>query len=229
MSKPVGSEAPDVQRSGGGRVAMSPGDQAVYRVRRVRREGDLPAKYRHTLEMTDEHTQRVMAACDLVGRATFSTLTITDRDRRPWQMKPNRRVMPSRWLVTDPEQRVAMQFDQKILGKLVNPLYRIALALLDSEGREVHRLVDPRTDVPDRIFGVGPGEWAIMSGENAVAKVVRLPKQKEPSTGILGKLRSYLQASDQAIISAGADHVLLAPVALGMLMIFNELDDPSVG
>lgn len=205
------------------------GDQAVYRVRKVHRKGDVPKKYKYTLEMTEERSQQVMAVCDLIGQATFSTLTITDGDHLAWQMRPNRKIMPSRWMVTDPEGRVAMQFDQKILGKLANPLHKVALALLDDEGREVHRLVDPRTGIPDRVFGIGPGEWAIMTGERAVAKLVRLPKRKEPQKGLLGKMRGYLEGSDQGIVSAGADHVLAAPVALGMLMIFNELTDTSGG
>jgi hypothetical protein len=203
--------------------------QAVYRVRRLHRKGDLPSKYRYTLEMTDDSTQEVMATCDLIGRATFATLTITDSDQRAWQMKPNRKVMPSRWVVTDPKGRVAMHFDQKTLGKLANPLYRIALAVLDAERGEVYRLVDPRTNVPDRILGVGPREWLLMAGERPVAKLVRLPKQREQPQKLLGKLRGFLAGSDQGIISAGADHILAAPVALGMLMIFDELTDTSGG
>jgi hypothetical protein len=31
------------------------------------------------------------------------------------------------------------------------------------------------------------------------------------------------------MVSAGPDHVLAAPVALGMLMIFDELTDTSAG
>lgn len=207
----------------------NPEDRAAYRVRRERRGGDVPKKYRYTLELTDERTQRVMAACDLIGRATFSTLEIRDRERSTWQMKPNRKVMPSRWIVTDPQDRIAMQFDQKILGKLVNPLYRVALTLLDSDGNEVYRLVDPRTNLPDRIFGLGPGEWALLASEELAGKLARLPKQKEYPSGALGRLKRFLVGSDRAIISAGPEHVLAAPVALGMLLIFDELTDPSVG
>jgi len=189
----------------------------------------MPKKYRHTFELTDDRTQQVLAACDLVGRAVFSTLTITDEDEREWQMRPNRKVMPSRWVVTDPDGRIAMQFDQKMLGKMVNPFYRVALALLDREGEEVYRLVDQRTSTPDRIFGLPPREWALLAGDKPAAKLARLRKQKEKPTGAFGKLRSFLAGSDQGIISAGPDHVLAAPVALGMLMIFEELTDVSSG
>lgn len=48
-------------------------------------------------------------------------------------MRPNRKIMPSRWIVTDPDRNIAMQFDQKILGKLTNPIYKCALAFLNGD------------------------------------------------------------------------------------------------
>ena len=60
--------------------------------------------------------------------------------------------MPSRWIVTAPGEEVVLLFDQEILGKMVNPLYKVVLAILDNEGREIYRLVDPRTNIPDRIM-----------------------------------------------------------------------------
>lgn len=203
------------------------GDRAVYRVHRVHRKGDVPRKYQHSLELTDEHTREVMATCDLIGKAMSSTLAIMDRDQRIWEMKPSSKVTPSCWAVTDPDQRIAMQLDQMAVARLANPLYRVALALLDAEGSELYRLVDPRTDMPDKALGLGPSEWALLKDERPVGKLVRLPRQPDRAAGFLGKMRRHLAGSDQGIVSAGSDHVLAAPVALGMLMIFNELTDPS--
>ena len=204
-------------------------EQAIYRVREYRRSGEVPKKYQRTYEVIDEKNRQVMAVCDLVGKAVFSELLIADHRQRTWRMRPNRKIMPSRWMVTDPEQQIAMQINQKILGKVVNPLYKTALTLEDGEGRETFRLVDPRTNIPDRIFGVGPGEWALLNGDRPVAKLVRLPRRTETGKGLLGKLKKWLTASDRGIMSAGAEHVLPAPVALGMLLIFNELTDASAG
>jgi len=204
-----------------------PSNLAVYRVRRFNKKGDKPKKYRCTFEVTDEHTQQVMAVCDLLGQAVFSTLTMIDHANRTWQMKPNRRIMPSRWTVTGPEQKIAMQFDQKILGKLVNPLYKTVLALQDGTGKEVCRLVDTRTSIPDRVLGSGLGDWAIMSGEKPVAKLDWLPRQTEPAKGFFGMLKKKLAISDRGIFSTGGEHVFPAPVALGMLALFNELTDTS--
>ncbi|HBH35297.1 MAG TPA: hypothetical protein DDW45_02505 [Gammaproteobacteria bacterium] len=205
--------------------------QAVFRVRRFHRKGENLKKYQRTYELIDERTQGVMAVCDLIGKAVFSTLMIDDDKHQAWQMKPNRRIMPSRWIVTDPGQQIAMQFDQKILGKLANPIYKVVFVLLDGNEKEVGRLVDPRTSIPDRILGIGPGEWAIIVNDKPVAKLASLPQQQTRPTakGFFGKIQELLTMPDDAIISGGTDHVLPAPVALGMIMLFKELTDTSAG
>lgn len=170
-----------------------------------------------------------MASCDLNGRAAFTALDIIDHRQQIWEMKPNRKIMPSRWVITEPGRSIAMQFDQKILGKMVNPLYKTLLVMEDGEGREVYRLVDPRTNIPDRILGLGPDEWAVMGGDRLMAKVVRLPVKTKPVKGFFGKLKNMLKTSDQGIVSAGNNHIWPAPVALGMLMLCRELTDCSGG
>jgi hypothetical protein len=87
-------------------------DQAVYRVRRFYRKGDVPKKYACTFEMIDDNSLQMMASCDLIGKAVFTTLMIMDHQQNTWQMKPNRKIMPSRWVVMDPKQNIAVQFDQ---------------------------------------------------------------------------------------------------------------------
>ena len=170
-----------------------------------------------------------MASCDLNGRAAFTALEIIDHRQQIWEMQPNRKIMPSRWVITEPGRSIAMQFDQKILGKMVNPLYKTLLVFEDGEGKEVYRLVDPRTDIPDRLLGVGPDEWAVMGGDQLMAKLVRLPAKTGPAKGFFGKLKNMLTTCDQGIISVGSSHILTAPVALGMLMLFRELTDCSSG
>lgn len=203
--------------------------QAAYRLHRFSRKGDLPKKYKCTVELIDDESKQVLAVCDVVGKAAFSPLTIIDHRQQAWQMRPNRKIMPSRWIVTDPGQKIAMQFDQKILGKMVNPLYRVLLSLEDGEGKEIYRLVDPRTSIPDRILGAGPNDWVLMDGDMPVARLARLPRQSEPAKTIFGRLKSFLASSDDGLVSAGGDHVLPAPVALAMLLLFKELTDASTG
>jgi hypothetical protein len=142
-------------------------------------------------------------------------------------MKPNRKIMPSRWIVTDPGERIAIQFDRKLLEKMVKPLHRTSLALLDGEDRELFRVVDTRTSLTDRVLGVDLDDWAVMAGDTRVAGLVQLPRPKEPATGLFGKLKNWLVGSDQGLMSTGARHVLPAPVALGMLLILDSFAKSS--
>jgi hypothetical protein len=203
--------------------------QAAYRLHRFCRKGDVPKKYECTVEIIDDESKQVMAVCDVIGKAAFSPLAIMDHRQQVWQMRPNRKIMPSRWIVTDPGQNIVVQFDQKILGKMVNPLCRVLLSLEDGDGKEIYRLVDPRTNIPDRILGAGPDDWALMAGDVPVARLARLPRQSEPAKGIFGRLKNFLASSDSGLVSAGSDHVLPAPVALAMLLLFKELSDTSSG
>lgn len=208
---------------------MTSADQAIYRARTSYRKEAAVKGYRHSLEMLDEATQQVMATCDLIGRASFADLLLLDEQRQPWRMRPNRKVMPSRWIVTDPQQRIAMQFEQNILGKLSNPLHKVVFSLLDGEGKLVYRLLDPRSAIADRILGVGPDDWAISDGDRLVAKLVRLPQPTRKARGLFATLRSLLTQADPAIASIGPQHLLPAPVALAMLLLFQELTDASAG
>jgi hypothetical protein len=205
----------------------TPVEQAVYRVRTLYRRDDKPKGYEHTLEVVDDHSGQVMATCDVVGRPAFATLEIIDDRGRTWRMQPNRKIMPSRWIVTDPDRNVAMQFDQKILGKLTNPMYKCALAFLNGDGEEVYRLVDPRTNVPDQLFGTGPTEWAIVKGDRLAAKLVYLRREDAKVGAWRGVLKKLASAPDVGIVSIGAGHVFAAPVALGMTVIFAVVTDPS--
>jgi hypothetical protein len=200
---------------------------ALYRLRRTRREGLPPKHYRGTWQLSDERTRQVLATCDLMGVVTIRAHDIVDGEGQVWRLAANRRIMPSRWLLTDPAQRLALQFHQQILRKLLNPWRRTGLVLLDAGGKELFRLVDPRTGVLDRIFGPGIDDWVLMAPDHAAARLVRLEKEQEPPKGMLGRLGKLLARSDQGIASTGLTHALPAPAALALLMLVNELTDPT--
>lgn len=202
-------------------------EHALYRSRRTRRDRDSDNRYRDIWELSDDTTKQVLATCDLMGRAVFGTHEIVDREQQVWRLAANRVVMPSRWLLTDPAQRVTLQFHQQILRKLLNPWRRIGLVLLDGCGQERFRLVGPEAGVLDRIFGPGIDDWAVMERGKPVAKLVRLPKEKQEPKGLLDRLSKLLAGADHGIASAGPTHVLAAPAALALLMLVNELTDFS--
>ena len=197
--------------------------EAVYRFQRFKRKGSLPGKYKGTLQVRDHLTEDVLAICDVIGDPVFAAQTVTDAKGRAWQMKANRRLMPSRWLVSNPGGQVVMQFDQKISRKLVNPLTRVMLALLDADGRERYRFVDPESNLIDKVMGGSPLEWAIVEGRTVVAKLVNIPRQKVTPKGIRGWVQRLLTGSDRCLVSLGPSHLLPAPAALSLIILLDAL------
>ena len=203
-------------------------EHALYRLRRTRRDGLLEAGYRSTWKLSDDASKQVLATCDLMLRAiTFGTHEIIDHERQVWGLAANRAIMPSRWLLRDPTQRLVLQFHQQILRKLINPWRRTGLVLLDAEERPLFRLMDPRAGVLGRIFGPGTDDWVLMQDVRPVARLVRLPKDQEEPKRLLGQLGKLLSRADQGIASTSSTHALSAPAALALLMLVNELTDPS--
>jgi hypothetical protein len=207
-------------------MSASP-QHALYRVRRTRRDGMSDRRYRGTWELSDDATKQVLATCDLMRAAVFGTHEIRDHDQQVWRLSANRAVMPSRWLLTDPAQRLALQYDQQVLRKLVNPWRRTGLVLLDADGKELFRLVDPRTGLLDRTFGPGTDNWVLMQDDKPAARLLRLPKAQGEPKGLLGRLAKLVTRGDQGIASATATHALGAPAALALLMLADELTNPA--
>jgi hypothetical protein len=202
-------------------------EHALYRIRRTRRDGVSDRRYRGSWELSDDATKQALATCDLMGRVVFGAHEIVDHAKQAWRLAANRAVMPSHWLLTDPEQRLALQFHQQILRKLINPWRRTALVLLDADDRERFRLIDARTGLVHRILGLGIDEWVVMEHDRQVARLVSLPKENTDSNGVLKRLGKLLSPSDQGIASAGFEHALPAPAALALLMLAEELTKPS--
>jgi len=195
----------------------------VYRLCRSVRPGVVWKDYRGTYEIEDQGTSQRMASCDLMGNVLFTDTAIDGPDGKTWMLTPNRKVMPTRWFIHDASKSLVVQYERNLARKLADPLYRILITLLDAHERELYRVVDPRRGTADRIFGVGPDEWAILEGEQPVGCVVWLPRAAVQGGGVLQKVRNWLTSSDRGIVSNGAHHVLLAPVALSLLLIVHEL------
>ena len=201
----------------------TPSDQATYRTVSYIRKGDLSKTYQCTYVLIDDHLQEVLAACDISGRITSAPVSIMDQNNQAWQMRSNRKYLPSRWILTDPGQAIAMQFERNIRRKLSNPLDKNLLSLLDGQGRERYSVIDPREVIADRILAVSPDEWLCMDGDQVAAKIGWLMREKTESTGLFGHLRDCIVPTDRGMVSSGSSHVLAAPIALALLMIMDEL------
>lgn len=203
-----------------------PAEQPVYRLRKTRR-ANAPKRYRGTYQISDDDTKHVLATCDVMGHIAFATHEIFDDRQAVWRMAPNRSIMPSRWLVTDPAGRLALQFHQQILRKILNPLRRTGLALLDADGHETARLLDSRTGIFHRMLGPGEDDWILARGNAPIAKLTRLPTPEPTGGGLLKRIGRLLTQSDRGLVSLGPRHVLSAPAALALFMLVAELTNPS--
>ncbi len=170
-----------------------------------------------------------MAACDVKGHATFAPVILIDHDQRIWAMQPSRRITPSRWIVTALDQAIAVQFDQNFSQKMLNPIYRCILTLYDGNWKEICRVADPKASTAKRILGVGPDDWHVACGNQAVAEVVRLPGRDREATGLLDRIRQFFASRDIGIISRGSSEFLPAPQALAMLLLSKLTASQSGG
>ena len=137
-------------------------DQFVLRAVKSFRADVGDKGYSGSYDLRDERTDAVLASCDIFGSLLFSKTVIRDTSGRPWHLSPNRRIMPTRWILADLEGKIAMQFDQSVREQIFKPLTRKALFLLDADGRECFHLVDSRDSAFDRAIGNGPPEWHLM-------------------------------------------------------------------
>lgn len=149
---------------------------------------------------------------------------------RSWRLEPNLRFAPTRWTLHDPDGRVIVSFEAQALARAAHPLGHAALSVYDAEEKELYRLIDPRSGVAERVFGIGPDAWALVDGPNLVASLDVLPTQasSEPSRPtLLNKLGALLARPDRGLLSVGDGHGLPAPAVLCMVMLLDELPDTS--
>ncbi|MBN2428424.1 MAG: hypothetical protein JXK94_08815 [Deltaproteobacteria bacterium] len=64
----------------------NPQTQAIYRIRRFRRDGDVQKKYEGTYEVINENIREVLAVGDLIVKAVFSEFKIRDHRGKVWQI-----------------------------------------------------------------------------------------------------------------------------------------------
>src|SRR5690606_22567477 len=150
---------------------------------------------------------------------------IRGADGETWHLAPNRKVLPTRWTLTDSDGAVLVHFDQQVIGKLFNPLFRTLLVLLDASDSELARVIDPTTSTPAMLFGLGPTEWALIRDDERVARLRYLPPSAPIRPGLLGRVQRFLNTSDRGIVSVGNAHALSAPVALALQVLFDPLTE----
>ena len=205
-------------------------DKTAYRIRRRSDPRGKPAKYRATYTLVDEQAQKTVVQAYQIGRAVFGRMTLVEPRGRQWTLQPNRKVLPTRWLLSDEQERLAFQFDQKVLGKLVNPLFKTVLAILDAQDRELMQLVNLHSKKAAFVLGLEHGKYALVRDQSALAELATLPREKPAARkGLLGSFKRFMASSDRALISVSDRHPLPPPAALAMYLLYEEITDTSGG
>lgn len=209
-------------------MATSATDKAAFRIRSHNDSSKKAKGYVRSYELFDEQSQRTQARCDLVGSAALKSQDIFADDGKCWTLEPNRKVMPSQWALMEVGGRLDWQFRHKLRGKIVNPLQRALIAVLDCDGRESLRLVDLHAAKLPVILGLEWGKYALFKGDEPVATLTRLPRADSPSGGGLkGAVRRFLTSSDEALVSTDTSHPLPAHAALALYLLYRNFTDVS--
>jgi hypothetical protein len=205
-------------------------DRTAYRIQRRSDSRGKPAKYRATYTLVDGQSQTAVVQADLIGRAVFGHMTLVDHCGCHWTLQPNRKVMPTRWRLSDEQENLEFQFDQKVFGKLANPLFKTVLAILDAQDRELMQLVNLHSKKAAFVLGLELGKYALVRDQSALAELSTLPRGKPAGRkGFPGPFKRFMAPSDRALISLTDRHPLPPPAALAMYLLYEELADTSGG
>jgi hypothetical protein len=202
-------------------------NQSVLRARKTRATHSLPKDYRYTLELVDEATQDLLARCVVIGTPIHKTQLIEVTGGGAWSVRPNRKIMPSYWILGDPNGSDVLQLDQRIFGKLASPLTRTGMNINDPRGEVLYRVVEPEASLPERLLGPDPDAWAVDSDSGTEAFLASMPKSGNSPKGWRGKLQRFIQGTDFGLVSLGEKHLFRPAEALAILLIFRELRDIS--
>jgi hypothetical protein len=206
---------------------MNPGaERTTYRARKSRsRDRSPPKKYRYTLELVDETRGTVLWRCAVLGTPLHQPQTLEVAGGEAWIVRPNRKIMPSHWLLADPGGSDVLRLDQRIFGKLTGPLTRVGMTIHDLRDGAIHRVVEPDARLAERLLGPDPKAWTVENNDGPVALIASLPKPEQPVTGWRGRIQRFLRGADMGLISLGERHRFGSAESLAILMIFRELRD----
>jgi hypothetical protein len=153
-------------------------------------------------------------------------VSLTTPDGRSWDVTPNRRVMPTHWIVSVDGSPV-VTFRGQYARKVLNPLHRTSVVAVDTADSEILRVQDLTPGVVERLVGPSPADWNLVRDGEIVGRLVRLPKPVRKDVGPIRRALMKLAGSDHGVVSVDEQPVLDAPVALALVAIHEELTEPS--
>lgn len=191
----------------------------AVRMQREREYEGKPKDYRHTYSVVHVDDGGTLFRCDVVGHVTSHQLIFcTHSNEHVFSMRPNRKIMPTAWPVTDAKGQPVGRITQKILGKGV-------WAATDSADREVFRIVDAEQAV-DRVgravFGGVSSAYWLVQGDLLIATTSMEPREAVTKRGIRAFLKAFVTPSDWVVrFVPEAPEVDLRLVTAAMILLID--------
>lgn len=168
----------------------------ALRMRQDRDGEDKPKRYKHTYRAVIEGDEKLLFSCDVVGHVTSNEICFLDgTGEASFSVRPNRKIMPTQWLVAGSSGREIGRVTQKILGKGI-------WVGFDASGAEVFRLVDydSRVDkVGKSLFGGSSSRYGIAQGNRLMATIAKEPREQTTKKGLRGLIQTFATPSDWVI------------------------------
>jgi hypothetical protein len=181
-------------------------------------------KYKNSYRVVDELTGSTLAECDLFGNVAFVHLDIDFKQNGKWQMRPNRKVMPSRWSFFAGQNQCVYEIRRASLFRLMNPFSRLAFYITDKEFNKAFKLEDRESGIGDQLFGSGPFVWSVTEQGKVVAtiKIMSRKDNQEIKKGFFNMLKRFFKSGDWVLLTPGTSPVIKAPVYLGLMLLLEE-------
>ncbi len=191
-------------------------------------------KYRKSCFVKDNATDDVLVECDLYQKAIYSEILLTDNKHQTWKIKPNRKIMPTRWHVYSPFDEKTFEVRLPNFFIMMNPFSRTYLRLSDIQSGRKLKFVDLESGFFDRIFGGTNLIWSITDNNKVIAEIRYLAReedeeeQKPKKKGFFARLKGWFRRADWSLQSYAAEPVISAPAFLALALVYNEVSSGPV-
>ncbi len=167
----------------------------AFRFRHCYDPGEKPKKYSHTYRIAPEGEQDLYR-CDIIRHVTSRETVFKDAKGAPcFSMRPNRKIMPTKWPLTDADGRPLGYLDQKIVKKAT----WVAFGPGDEE---VYRIVETSRLSEKLVAGFFNGvafKWALMREGELVGGMERESRDKEKKKGLRKFLKFLTNRKDWVV------------------------------
>ena len=155
-----------------------------------------PKGYKHTYRFGPDDSETILFQCDVVGHVASRETRFVDPDGRPlFAMRPNRKILPTRWPLKASDGGDIGSLDQNMLG-------RGAWAAFDARGKEVFCIIDPAPQgeqLATRMLGGATTAYAFVTGDRPIATTQKEPREPIEPGGLRGFLKTMIAKRDWVV------------------------------